>query len=232
MELATAVKIAQVAFTAFQFVGGMQEASAQEAYGKQQAQIAEMQARNARDVAERNALIMRDQAEYTAKQQEVQAGQETAKSQRDAMEERRRKNLALSRATAVAAASGAGALDPTSLDIQGDITEQGELNVLNALFAGNIAASDLRTQAGLTRYEGEQRAGMELYGGQTEADILRYQGQSEKAIAKQKASSSRFRAVGSLFGGIEPASDLLDKYAPKKQTATKTSNITMQGWYQ
>lgn len=101
-------------------------------------------------------------ANFQAQQLEQQAGQERAASQRVAIEERRRANIAMSNAQASAAASGGGATDETVLNITGGLAAQGEYNALSALFEGEEKARGLQLQATSTRMEGKQakRAGM------------------------------------------------------------------------
>lgn len=86
-----------------------------------------------------------------ASQMEAQAGQARATSQRAAIEERREARLAQSRLTALSAASGAGATDPTIVSLAQGIAEQGEYNALSRLFEGESQARSLETGASLTR---------------------------------------------------------------------------------
>lgn len=101
-------------------------------------------------------------AKFQAAQLEQRAGQERAAAQRQAIEERRKAALAISRGQAVAAASGAGATDPTVMNITGDVAAQGEYNALSALFGGEERARGAQLQATATRMEGKQakKAGM------------------------------------------------------------------------
>jgi hypothetical protein len=95
-------------------------------------------------------------AQFEAGQMEHNAKEARAASQRDAMEQRRRAEVAQSRALAVAAASGAGALDPTVIDLIGDIEAEGDLNARTALYAGEERGKGMEAQAGARRYEGAQ----------------------------------------------------------------------------
>lgn len=104
-------------------------------------------------------------AKFQAAQLEQQAGQEKATSQRVAIEERRRSDIAISDATAAAAASGGGATDPTVLNIQGGLAEQGEYNALSALFQGDDRAAGLKLQAASARSQGKQAKRAGLIGG-------------------------------------------------------------------
>lgn len=101
-------------------------------------------------------------AKFQAAQLEQRAGQERAAAQRQAIEERRRAALAISRGRAVAAASGGGATDPTVLNVAGGVAAQGEYNALSALFEGEERARGANLQATSARMEGKQakKAGM------------------------------------------------------------------------
>jgi hypothetical protein len=70
------------------------------------------------------------------------------------LERKKAKNL-MSRARAVAAASGAGASDPTVTNLMADIDTQGEVNYLNALYSGDTTARGLRTGAATARRTGK-----------------------------------------------------------------------------
>ena len=96
-----------------------------------------------------------------AAQARQNAGQERAAGQRGAAVERRRARLLSSRALARAAASGAGAFDPTVEVLLGDIGAEGEFRALTELFTGEERARSLETQAAFKVFEGgqERRAG-------------------------------------------------------------------------
>lgn len=93
-------------------------------------------------------------AEYEAKQQEQQAQTERAASQRKAIDERRRKDYAVSRARAVGAGGGGG-LD---YDVISDIEEEGEYRALTQIWGGEERARGREMQADSTRYSAQQRA--------------------------------------------------------------------------
>lgn len=85
--------------------------------------------------------------ELAAQGAELQGKQAFASSQRKALNERRQAQLVSSRALAVAASSGAGASDPTVLDIQAGIQGQGEYNAMAALYEGHEANREAMMQA-------------------------------------------------------------------------------------
>lgn len=89
---------------------------------------------------------------YQAAQLDAAAKAESASAQRAAQEERRQKGLVLSRARAVAAASGGG----QDVPLMGAIEEEGELRALTALWEGEEAAKGRRAQAEASRFEGKQ----------------------------------------------------------------------------
>jgi len=97
-------------------------------------------------------------AEYTAQQLDTNAGQTQASSQRAAAEEIRKSLLVQSRALAISAASGGGAMDPTVMALIGGYSKEGELASETMLYGGAERARGMREQAKATRYEGATRA--------------------------------------------------------------------------
>jgi len=97
-------------------------------------------------------------AEYNARQLEASAKTEKAAAQRQANEQTRQKELTLSRARTVAAASGGG----QDVPLMGQIEEDGQLRALTALWEGDEAAAGRNAQAASARLEGKQakRAGV------------------------------------------------------------------------
>jgi len=179
-ELAIAASIISAVGT---IAGGMQ-ANAQ---GKAQKQAYEYA-----------AATTRQQADYIAKQEEQRAGQERAASQRAAMEEKRKGRLVGSRAQAVAAASGGGALDPTIVDIGADIAGEGEYRAMTSLYQGEEAARGLEGSAAVRRYAGNN-----------EAELLQYQGRAAAAAGRSKMMGSFLSAAGSIGSA---GSSLYSKY--------------------
>lgn len=92
--------------------------------------------------------------ETQAREREAEANATQAEAQREAIIERRKAKNLMSRARAVAGASGAGVSDPTVVNQLTDIETQGEVNALNALWAGDTTASALRRGAAVARNEG------------------------------------------------------------------------------
>lgn len=97
-----------------------------------------------------------------AVQLETQAGQERASSQRQAIDERRQARLAQSRGLAVAAASGAGADDPTVVNLLAGIEGEGEYRALSALYSGEESARGMEAEAAARRRgaKATKRAGL------------------------------------------------------------------------
>ena len=89
---------------------------------------------------------------FQAAQLDASAKAEQASAQRVAQEERRQKELVLSRARAVGAASGGG----QDIPLLGAIEEDGEYRALTALWEGDEAAKGRRAQAAASRFEGKQ----------------------------------------------------------------------------
>lgn len=85
--------------------------------------------------------------EQQAEERREDANATAAESQRQAIVERRRAQQFMSRARAVAGASGAGSTDPSVTNILTGIETQGEVNALNAMYSGNSAARGYRRGA-------------------------------------------------------------------------------------
>ena len=92
-------------------------------------------------------------AQRRADELRERAGQEKAVGQRAAAEDRRQAEFVASRAKALAAASGAGAHDPTMVDIYGDIEHEGEVRALSSLFDSYERARGLEEGAYLAERE-------------------------------------------------------------------------------
>jgi hypothetical protein len=93
-------------------------------------------------------------SEVEAMQMEAKANEEAALSQRRAISARRRGDRAVSRAKAIAAASGGRVDDPTIQNITDDLEEDTDFNVLSALYEGESRGKDLGLQARETRRRG------------------------------------------------------------------------------
>ncbi len=112
----------------------------------------------AADAMDAQGKAQQQAANYKAQAMQIQAGQERAASQRQAINQRRTEQLAISRGTALAAASGGGATDPSIITTQGQIVREGELNALTDLYHGEQTGRDLESGADLTRFEGASAA--------------------------------------------------------------------------
>lgn len=135
-------------------VGTIMQYSAQKAAGKAAQQQAAMQAEQ-----------IRQQSEMEARANEVRAGEERSTAQRLASEARRVARIKQSRALAVAAASGAGTVDPTIINIIGGLGEEGRYNADSELFKGEDSAKYREWLAQAGRVSGRNQANMALYGG-------------------------------------------------------------------
>ena len=107
--------------------------------------------------------------ERDAQAQDIQAGQERAVGQRNLISERKNQARVESTIRTRAAASGAGALDPTIVDILGDVGSEGDFRALSALYEGEDRARALEFGAGLSR----AGAGGELFAGAAARDAGR-----------------------------------------------------------
>lgn len=110
------------------------------------------------------ASAAQQQAEAQARAQDMQAAAEErqarereAASQRDAIERGKQADLVLSRQQAVAASSGAGATDPTVLQIMGNTAQTGAYQSAAAIYEGTAAAQSLDEKAAIDRYTAEEK---------------------------------------------------------------------------
>lgn len=170
------------------------------AQGMEQKKIANYQAQQTQLVANQ-----------TAKQLEQRAGQERAAAQQKMIEAGRTKNLAISRAQAIAAAGG-GSLDPSVINIMGDLETQGKYNQDVALYEGEDAAVGDEYQAKTTRATGNANAA-----------ISRMQGSAAQRAGFTSAATTLMKGGVGLYNSLEPKS-LMDKYGGSFGTGYKTSN--------
>jgi hypothetical protein len=96
-----------------------------------------------------------DLANFEAAQLDQNAGQVQAAGQRAAEEERRKTTLLLSRAQAVAAASGAGTLDPSVLKVIAGVAGEGALNAATTQYNYDEQARGMRNEGKGRRYSGQ-----------------------------------------------------------------------------
>src|SRR3990167_6406689 len=164
--------IIMVASTALQAMSTLAGGKAQAAAGEAQARASEYQAqlRNAQAAA-----------------MEQGAGQERAAAQRAAIEQRRQGRFVGSRAQAIAAASGGGALDPSIVNLMGDLGSEADFRAATALYQGEDRARSLEYGAVLQRATGQG----DIYAG----EVARRSG-----IAAQ--NRSYVRAAGDVAGGL------------------------------
>lgn len=121
---------------------------------------------------------------FTAAQLDQQAGQSMASGQRQALEQKRQAKLVQSRALALAAASGAGASDPSIIRLMGRIGAEGAYRAGVAMYQGEENARLLRLKAAGARYEGDAA----LAGGYEKQSAYQTQG-----------TSSLLSGAGTLF---------------------------------
>ena len=120
---------------------------------------ASSQADNMRRTAEANAENARRVALINKQQTDYAAGQAEASSQHEAEAKRRKATLMLSRAQAIAAASGGGPLDET---IASGLIEEGEKDAGYSLYEGTERGKGLRYKGDVGVYEANQRGRAEV----------------------------------------------------------------------
>lgn len=117
-------------------------------------------------LAEYQSKAQQDSLNTQAKQMEVIAGQERAAAIQKMIQQGKQKRIAQSRAQALAAAGGGGSLDPSVVNIIGDLEEEGYRNQQMALWEGEERAKDLEFGARTKRNDGATQAKIGKYAGQ------------------------------------------------------------------
>lgn len=97
-------------------------------------------------------------ANYQADIADQAAGQTRAAATQQAMERQHQGVLAVSRAKAVAAASGGDADGTTVVEQEAKLAARGKYNAMSALYSGNQAAAGEENQANAYRFGGDQAA--------------------------------------------------------------------------
>lgn len=81
-----------------------------------------------------------------------------ASSQRQALDEKKQADLAISRATAVAAGTGGGASDPGVMSIIGRLASEGNTNAMSALYTGQAAQQEYANKIKANDFEAKSTA--------------------------------------------------------------------------
>lgn len=165
--------------TALSAVGQIQQ-------GKSQQKLMNYQAQQAENIADAQA-----------KQLEYRAGQERASTQRKVIQENRTKNLALSRAQALVASSGGGSLDPSVINLMGDLETQGEYNKSVINYEGEESAKGNEYSAALTRSQGQSQAAVDRFSGK----MYKQAGYMAAASTVLKGGSSMYDKYAGGIGG-------------------------------
>ena len=139
-------------------------------------------------------------ASNNAEQLRINAGQAEAASQYKALEVGRTGDVALSRAKALAAASGGNSADPTMVTIMARIQGAIDQNRQNALYQGKTEAQALQSKAAMADYEGR---------------LAQWE-------AKQNSSAAKTSAWGGLLKG---AIGMADKYGHGSPKESKTTDV-------
>lgn len=117
-------------------------------------------------------MAANENAKAEAQMMERRGNEERAASTRDQATKAKQTQLLLSRQQALAASSGAGATDPTILDLMSKTQGQGFLQSQTIGYEGQVAQEGLQYQAAVKRYQGKQQmmagfigAGTSILGG-------------------------------------------------------------------
>jgi len=141
-------------------------------------------------------------ANFQAAQLRQQAGQNRATSQLQAIEEQRKARLAMSRAKAIAAASGGGTGGSVQ-NILSRLRAEGDWNAAAAIYEGEEAARGMEAQAAASQAEGQ------------------YANAAGRYAAKNIRRASYLSAVGNALQG---SASFYEKYWPEEATTELSSN--------
>lgn len=132
-------------------------------------------------------LAQKREKDFEAKQLDVNAKERIGAATREMQIEGRNTDLAISKARNNAAAGG-GALDPSVVNILGDLEKQGARNEANTLDTANSAAHEMETQAVADRFSGQQS----MIGGTIGAVSSLFSGLNKTMAAKYGADTSSY----------------------------------------
>lgn len=127
---------------------------------KEQGKVAQQQSQQ----SAQNEMVA---AEFEARQADYLAGQAKAVSHKEAYEQRRMAGLLASKSLAIAAASGAGASDPTVVDLVSQIYAEGAYRSALAMYEGEENARSYKVAATARRLGGQSAASARISEGQS-----------------------------------------------------------------
>lgn len=149
-----------------------------------------------------SARAMSSLAGFNSDLLESSADDQIAAGQREALEQKRQANLAMSRAQAVAAASGGGAADPTVINVIGDIAAEGEYSARVADYTGRERARNTRLQAAVEDAKSDmyEKSGYVNAAGTLLSGFSKtYGGMGSKAINPGTTLSTANTSTSSMF---------------------------------
>lgn len=189
---------AQVAGTVISFVGGMNQASAQEDAANYQAAIQRQQA----DLQAKQYEADAARLEYERGQTEAASKAEAAAGQREALVERHKSRLAQSRLQAVVGATGGGFDDPTIQALKTDIASEGAYRAAMGLYGGDLNARSLMLKGQMQEYDAnalKQSANVARQTGQMQSNLTRLSGQIDAMGTRTKSYSNLLSSGSSLY---------------------------------
>lgn len=184
----------QLATVASTVLGGISRSSAASSERK----AAEQNAANAVAAAEANRQRALQAAEVNKRNLETAAGQQRAAGQRAALEEAKKTRLAMSRALAIGAASGAG---PAPENIFRGLVEQGEQNKASVMYRAEEEAKGFEDKGAIGLWQADTQSALDL-------DYTRRQSAANVDAARSKErgvnSANLFSGIGSLATMFAP----------------------------
>lgn len=141
-------------------------------------------------------------AGFQTDQLRANAGTAQAAAQREAISVDQRAQMVMSRALAVAAASGGGASDPSVVNTIARIASEGAYRKQLALYEGNAAAETMRLRANVAEMEGEQRQYAEGVAG-----VSQFLGAGTSLLRSAAKSMSLYEKYGAGGPNKAPGAD-------------------------
>lgn len=170
-----------------------------------QAQISGLQGQ----IAQKNAAAQQQELEYEAGQARTQAGQERAASQQKEIIQQRQTAIGESRARALAAAGGGLALDPSVVNIMGDLQTEGDYRAATDKYQGEDAARGLEDTASLKTYQGK----LAKAGGDQQAAIQDASASMYRTSGANSAKAGNLNAFSTIISGAGNSATMYDKYS-------------------
>lgn len=197
--------VAAVVSTAISVYSQEQASSAAASGARYNAQISGLEGK----IAQTNAISQQNALDYKAAEEKTAAGQENASAQQKEILDQRTTALAISRARALGAADGGDALDPSVVNIMGDLQAQGDYKTATDKYNGTQAANALIDQSNLDTFQGQ----LVRQKGDQQAAINNSAAVGFETAADNDVSMGNTKAFATVIDGAAKGATMYDKYS-------------------